>query len=403
MQQNISWRRPLFWAVIIGSLLLISLLGLLGMRNRVMAAGEGERVVTIFDGEREQTLVTSAKTVKEALDRANVSLSTFDAVEPAADTELVAQNYNVNVYRARPVVVIDGTQKKHIVSPHKSARQVAEKAGIALYPEDTVQVDRVDDILADGAVAQKVEIDRATAFTLVLYGKRTDARTQATTVAELLKEKNIQLGPKDQVSLPHETALTVGMTVEVWRDGKQTITEEQEVAFPTKQIQNKDKEIGFKEVQTPGKAGKKVVTYEIEMKNGKEIARKEIQSVVTEQPAEQVEIVGAKPKTPTGTANPTGNKAIGKQLMMQAGFGEDQWGCLESLWNKESGWNEYAGNKSSGAYGIPQALPGSKMASVGADWQTNPATQIQWGLGYIKGRYGSPCGAWNAFLSKGWY
>ena len=76
------------------------------------------------------------------------------------------------------------------------------------------------------------------------------------------------------------------------------------------------------------------------------------------------------------------------------GWGDDQFGCLVSLWNKESGWNYQAYNRSSGAYGIPQALPGSKMGSAGADWQTNPATQIAWGLGYISGRYGSPCGAW---------
>ncbi len=85
------------------------------------------------------------------------------------------------------------------------------------------------------------------------------------------------------------------------------------------------------------------------------------------------------------------------------GWGDDQFGCLVSLWNKESGWNYQASNPSSGAYGIPQALPGSKMGSAGSDWQTNPATQIAWGLGYIDGRYGSPCGAWGHSQSVGWY
>ena len=72
------------------------------------------------------------------------------------------------------------------------------------------------------------------------------------------------------------------------------------------------------------------------------------------------------------------------------------------LWNRESGWRTTAQN-SSGAYGIPQALPGSKMASAGADWRTNAATQIKWGLGYISGRYGTPCGAWGHSQSTGWY
>ncbi|GAA3125893.1 hypothetical protein GCM10010466_15970 [Planomonospora alba] len=105
---------------------------------------------------------------------------------------------------------------------------------------------------------------------------------------------------------------------------------------------------------------------------------------------------------PPGTANPTGNKAIGKQMVEERGWG-GEWGCLEKLWMKESGWNERAMNRSSGAYGIPQSLPGHKMASAGADWQTNPATQIKWGLDYIKGRYGSPCGAWAHSQAKGWY
>ncbi|MFB9678224.1 aggregation-promoting factor C-terminal-like domain-containing protein [Streptosporangium vulgare] len=105
---------------------------------------------------------------------------------------------------------------------------------------------------------------------------------------------------------------------------------------------------------------------------------------------------------PPGTSNPTGNRALGKQMLESRGWA-GEWGCLEKLWMKESGWNERAMNTSSGAYGIPQSLPGHKMASAGSDWQTNAATQIEWGLGYIKGRYGSPCGAWAHSQAKGWY
>jgi hypothetical protein len=96
-------------------------------------------------------------------------------------------------------------------------------------------------------------------------------------------------------------------------------------------------------------------------------------------------------------------REIGKRMAAARGWTGAQWTCLNNLWTKESGWRTTAGNPSTGAYGIPQALPGSKMSSAGSDWQSNPATQIAWGLGYIGGRYGSPCGAWNSFLSKGWY
>ncbi|WP_369688387.1 lytic transglycosylase domain-containing protein [Actinomadura macra] len=109
---------------------------------------------------------------------------------------------------------------------------------------------------------------------------------------------------------------------------------------------------------------------------------------------------------PKGDPVPAGQaQAIAKRLM--SGYGSSfrssgQFGCLVNLWNKESHWNTHAANPS-GAYGIPQALPGSKMSSAGPDWQNNATTQIKWGLGYIKNRYGSPCGAWNHSESVGWY
>jgi hypothetical protein len=93
---------------------------------------------------------------------------------------------------------------------------------------------------------------------------------------------------------------------------------------------------------------------------------------------------------------------IARQLLNAAGQG-GQDSCLVSLWDRESSWNVHASNPGSGAYGIPQALPGSKMASAGPDWQTNPATQIRWGLSYIDATYGSPCGAWSHEESTGWY
>ena len=96
-------------------------------------------------------------------------------------------------------------------------------------------------------------------------------------------------------------------------------------------------------------------------------------------------------------------KAVAKLLAAQRGWGSTQFTCLDLLWTRESRWNYQASNPSSGAYGIPQALPGSKMGSIAADWRTNPVTQIKWGLNYIAARYGTPCGAWSHSQSTGWY
>ena len=104
-----------------------------------------------------------------------------------------------------------------------------------------------------------------------------------------------------------------------------------------------------------------------------------------------------------GDNSPGGAQATARGMLSSRGWGDDQFGCLQSLWQKESGWNYRANNPSSGAYGIPQALPGSKMASAGADWATNAATQISWGFGYIQSRYGNPCGAWAKSQASGWY
>ncbi|GAA1684644.1 hypothetical protein GCM10009830_34950 [Glycomyces endophyticus] len=98
----------------------------------------------------------------------------------------------------------------------------------------------------------------------------------------------------------------------------------------------------------------------------------------------------------------SGNRATGCAITLDRGFDLEQFACLELLWSKESGWNELAEN-SIGAYGIPQAYPGSKMVSEGDDWETNPVTQIRWGLGYIEGKYGTPCDAWAYSEAEGFY
>jgi hypothetical protein len=104
-----------------------------------------------------------------------------------------------------------------------------------------------------------------------------------------------------------------------------------------------------------------------------------------------------------GTPDPGTAQAIAYEMVLARGWDDAQFACLVSLWNRESHWNVYANNTRSGAYGIPQALPGEKMASIADDWQTNPTTQITWGLGYIAGRYTDPCGAWTSSETRGWY
>lgn len=256
---------------------------------------DNQRAITIHDGEESLTVTTKATTVGEVLERADINLSENDMVEPSPDTPLLSPAYTVNVYRARPVTIIDGTSRTQLMSPYQSARSIVDNADMELHEEDIVSKQRIDNFLSEGGPGLKVELDRAAKITLVLYGEQAEVRTQATTVGELLEEKGIMLGPKDGISKPEETPIREGMMLDVYRDGVQTETKELPVPFKTRIIQDANREVGYREIKEPGKKGKKVVTYQIELKNGKEVGRKVIQSVVTEQPKQQVEIVGAKP------------------------------------------------------------------------------------------------------------
>ena len=118
--------------------------------------------------------------------------------------------------------------------------------------------------------------------------------------------------------------------------------------------------------------------------------------------AAQVTAKAASFSIPFVSPSPGTAQSIAYDMVKARGWSDSEFSCLVALWKRESGWRVNAYN-SSGAYGIPQALPGSKMASAGADWATNPATQIRWGLGYVSARYGTPCGAWGHSNATGWY
>ena len=108
-------------------------------------------------------------------------------------------------------------------------------------------------------------------------------------------------------------------------------------------------------------------------------------------------------RTTTRAQLATDPRSAAHAMLLRQGYGESEWGCLDALWTRESSWSVTAANSSSGAYGIPQALPGEKMATFGADWRTNAVTQIEWGLWYIRASYGSPCGALSHENAYGYY
>ena len=357
------------------------------------AQNDGGRLITVHDRGAETAFVTTKATLREALNEHGIQLDEKDAVEPSIDEKLVAPDYQVNIYRARPVTVIDGATRQKIVTPYQSAERIVRDSGIALNPEDTTKLERSNDIMGDGA-GLRLTIDRATPLTLNLFGAVTEIRTQAETFGELLKEKKLTLGANDMASVSSDAAITAGMEIRIWREGKQTINAEEAVAFETEQIKDADRPVGFKELQTPGQEGMRTVTYEIEIKNGVEVGRVEIASLVTKEPVKQVEVVGAKAKT-----LPYSGGGTKTEWLAASNIPQEHWGYADFMVQKESGWNPNSVNKSSGACGLAQALPCSKL---GPNWN-NPVVALNWMNNYVNGRYGGWEGAYSFWQKNRWY
>ena len=344
-------------------------------------------LVTIHDRGKQTVISTRATTVGDALKEAGVVVDKSDSIEPAVSEKLVASEYQVNIYRARPVIVVDGMTKQKIITPFQTAGQIAASAGIKLYDEDTTTLTRTDNIVSDGAGLQ-LTIDRATPFTLVLYGATTTARTQGTTIGDMLKEKGIKLAKDDRVSLDQSTKITEGLSVRVWREGKQTITAEESVDFQVEKIQDGDQEIGYRAIKTAGEKGTRNVTYEVVIQDGQEVGRTEIASLTTKEPKKQIEIIGAKHKTFGGSC---------AEWMASAGISDTS--SASELIRRESGCNPYSVNPSSGACGVGQALPCGKTGCEMGDG----ACQMVWMNQYVLGRYGNWSAALNHSYSNGWY
>jgi uncharacterized protein YabE (DUF348 family) len=331
-----TYERVIWGAGIVIALLLIALGAFLVQDNAFAQSGISGRLVAIHDRGEEKVLLSNAETVGEALADAGITLDSHDAVEPAVTQKLIATEYQVNIYRARPVTVVDGATREKIVTAYQTAGQIVKDVGITLYPEDTTFISRSNNMLADG-VGLELRIERATTFQLNLYSSVSTARSQAATVGEMLKDKSIELDENDRVSVPLSTALTADMDVRVWREGKQTVTIEEPVAYDTQQIQDADRAYGYKAIQTAGIDGQKKVTYEIEIRDGQEVNRTAIATLVTQPAAVQVEIIGSKLPTPT---SPTENQVLAHSMMRAAGYGEEQWGCLYSLYMQRTDHQE---------------------------------------------------------------
>ena len=280
--------------VTIVALLVVSIFVFMG--KTVWAAPERssrDRLVTVYDRGVERTFVSRAETVEEALKEVDIPLDKWDRVEPARDEPLIAMEYQVNIYRGRPVIIEDGNIRQKIMTAAQTPEQIADAAKIELFDEDRLELLQNEDMLNDGAGLRLV-VRRSVPFTLRLYGAQIEARTLGATVGDMLAEKAIELSEGDFLSVDKTQPIVPGMTVSLWRNGVQTVTVTEPVDAPIRQIRDANRNVGYSEVKQEGVPGEKQVTYEISMTNGVETSRTIISEVVTQQPVERVEVLGVK-------------------------------------------------------------------------------------------------------------
>lgn len=344
-----------------------------------------QHVLTVYDGDEKIGILTNKATIDEALQDAGFELGEHDITEPSRNHALVEQAYDITLHRARPIAVHDGLYRTRIMSPYKTPQQIARQAKLDVHSEDIATLQVSEDILHDGAL-ERLTITRAKTFFFDEFGVSKKVRTQADTVGDFLNEKGISLGKNEGTNMKMTDAIEVGTQLRVWRDGAQQITVEEAVPRPIREEKDATKEYGTQTIKKEGKDGKRSVVYEIELRNGKELSRKEIRSSIIEKPVEQVVVIGNKSRFVPYTGG--GSKT---EWLTAAGIPREMWGYADSIVTRESTWNPNARNPSSGACGLAQALPCSKVPGN----PYNPVDSLRWMNGYVNGRYydGSPYAA----------
>ncbi len=378
---------------------------LAGLVSATVAWANVDKTVTLRVDGQDRTVHTVASTVRGALSAAGLQVGAHDLVTPGVDTR-VRNGSTIVLDRGRLLCVdVDGnTHDVWVTAPTVGAALTQ----LGYSAADFFSLSR-DQRLPLTATDISVRTPRR--VSVVHDGRTQSVTTTDATVRQLLADLGISLGPLDRMDAPAGGTLTDGERIVVARIRQLTTTAQQTIPFATTRQADGSVPAGQTLLVTPGRSGVRQVTYQLVYIDGRLTGRVALRQVVLDEPVRRVEKLGTQ-STPPADRGPTeppvavssgSPQAIGEAMAAARGWGGDQFSCLVQMWDRESGWRVDATNPSSGAYGIPQALPGSKMAGYGPNWQTDAATQIAWGLDYIAGRYGTPCDAWSFWQANSWY
>jgi uncharacterized protein YabE (DUF348 family) len=366
------------------------LAGLLG--GTAAWASEGKSVELQIDGQQ-RSVHTTASDVAGVLKSAHVTVGAHDLVAPDPSSP-VHNGSEVVVSRGHLLhLTVDGVAREVWVNADSVSEALAQ---LGFGTTDGVSVSR-SKRLDSGVTDLSISSPKRVVFEVDKQEIVVDSA--GPTVLQAIADGGLYLGPHDTLSVPGGSAIRNNEIITIRRVAYGQTVEQVSVPFGVQKISDPNSPAGSDSVVTQGKNGVNRVTYQLVYVDGTLTGKVATSTVVVAPPVSEQDKVGTQQPTvtPAGSA-----QQIASGMVSARGWGSGQFSCLVSLWDKESGWRTNAANPS-GAYGIPQALPGSKMASAGADWQTNAATQITWGLNYISGVYGTPCAAWAHSQATNWY
>ncbi len=393
-----AWRRAsLRQRILIISALVVTTIASGQLFDRIpirnLARADATKVVSLSNCGVNRIVTTDASTVGDVLKRANIILGEGDIVEPTAATAVPNGFFNVNIYCSLPYRIIDGANVHIVQSAQQAPRLIAADAKVTVYPEDEVSVEAVNNFVVDRVVGHKIAIKRAKSVQVTADGQAIPLRTQAATVGQFLHEKNISLGERDTVTPALGTAITDGLKVNVTRVAVVVSVREEAIVRATKKVSDPNKLRGVVELKDEGVDGKQKVTYELTYNNGVVVKTKKLATELLAESKPRVELVGTKVFYPNEIV------AMAGAMAAERGWVNEQWDALYNLWTKEANFNPAAANPTTGACGIPQAYPCSKLPGFPGD----PKAQINWGLNYITQRYGDPINAWSYWKSHNSY
>lgn len=399
---KLASRHP--YAVPIFTLAVLSVLtvgGILGFRylHHVKPPLDAKIVIISYDHQR-QTVPSRERTVGGLLSKLHITLAQGDIVEPAATAKINQDDYRINIYRAVPVQVVDGTKVSYTFSAATTARSIASQAHTTVFPEDNIDTKPVDDFVKTGSIGEQVIINRSVPVNLNLYGTSVTLRTHADTVGALIKQNNIALAKDDQIMPAAATPLTPNTQVFIVRNGTKIESVTEDIPMPLQTIDDPSLAYGTNAIRQAGSAGKQVTTYQDTLKNNVVVGRSVIQKVVTQAPVTQIVVIGSSLSGIKGDMALAGIAAGDYEYVDYIVSHESGW-CPTKAQGQYGGCPPYAGSVPSyGGYGLCQSTPGNKMASAGDDWATNPVTQLRWCAGYAQARYGSWGAAYEHWVNN---